>query len=371
MKRIQLLGVVSCLLLSGGGPICHPSLADSIQDQPPPEPQAQRALAAELQRLRAQADLLSAQVRRLENLLTNNAANHKAGEPGEKERLAAQAQTIITRCNSEKAGIWKHAHGKIRDLRLAAGKSLGELRDRYTREAKLDEALAIRDAISCLTDPARKILTDPDLLRTIGEPGRVLFFRVTGAASGSLYGTDVYTSDSSLATAAVHAGVLKVEQTGVVRVTTIPSHVGFVSSTRNGITSSAWGSHPAFRVEALTDEDGDLDDVIASEAGQPGAEPRPPKYESEPKPPHAPMYAPIGGTPAPALPADARREVDLFESAAAGIRQEARAKVTRLLSETISLLAPIQDAHTRAARLDEAITIRDLIRKLEECSDRR
>ena len=358
MKRIHLLSVVSCLLLSVGGPISPHALADSVRDEPPPEPQSQRALAAELQRLRAEAELLSAQVRRLENLLAANGANRRAGEPGERERLAAEAQTIIARCDGEKAGIWKYAHGKIRELRLAAGKSLRELQDRSTREAKLDEALAIRDAISCLTDPARKVLTNPDILRNIGEPGRVLFFRVTGAASGSLYGTDVYTSDSSLPTAAVHAGVLKVEQTGVVRVTTIPSHIGFVSSTRNGITSSAWGSHPAFRVEALGDEDGDLEDAITTEAGQPGAEPRPPD-------------APIAGAPSPALPADARSQIEHFESATAKIRQEARAKVTRLFGETIGLLSPIQDAHTRAARLDEAITIRDFIRKLEECSDRR
>jgi len=74
--------------------------------------------------------------------------------------------------------------------------------------------------------------------------GKTFTFKVTGAA-GSCYGTDVYTLDSSLAAAAVHAGVVKVGATGVLRVKIIESPEAFVSSTRNGITSSAWGRYSA------------------------------------------------------------------------------------------------------------------------------
>ena len=42
-----------------------------------------------------------------------------------------------------------------------------------------------------------------------------------------MWGTDVYTADASLAAAAVHAGVLKVGQTGIVKVTTIPQQPSF------------------------------------------------------------------------------------------------------------------------------------------------
>ena len=74
--------------------------------------------------------------------------------------------------------------------------------------------------------------------------GKTFTYKVTGAG-GSVYGTDVYTLDSSLAAAAVHAGVVKMGATGIVRVKIIESPESFVSSTRNGITSSAWSRYSA------------------------------------------------------------------------------------------------------------------------------
>jgi hypothetical protein len=81
--------------------------------------------------------------------------------------------------------------------------------------------------------------------------GKRLVFRVTGSTMGSIYGTDIYTTDSDLATAAVHAGVLKAGQTGLVRVRIVPPPPGdFPSTTRNGITSTAWGTYPvAYQIQ--------------------------------------------------------------------------------------------------------------------------
>src|SRR5262249_25478939 len=63
-----------------------------------------------------------------------------------------------------------------------------------------------------------------------GQVGQKFAFRVTGAAAGgNLWGTDIYTTDSSLAMAAVHAGVLKVGQTGIVRVQIIGQHANFIA----------------------------------------------------------------------------------------------------------------------------------------------
>jgi hypothetical protein len=78
-----------------------------------------------------------------------------------------------------------------------------------------------------------------------GQVGKSFAFRVTGNASGFIYGTDTYTLDSNLATAAVHAGVVKNGATGLVRVKIVESPETFVSSTRNGVTSTAWGRYPA------------------------------------------------------------------------------------------------------------------------------
>lgn len=66
---------------------------------------------------------------------------------------------------------------------------------------------------------------------------------LTGAGSGSIWGTDTYTSDSALAKAAVHAGKLSVGQTAVVPVTLLAGQSSYVGSTRNGVSSSSWGSY--------------------------------------------------------------------------------------------------------------------------------
>lgn len=95
-------------------------------------------------------------------------------------------------------------------------------------------------------------LADPGTLTGYQQPqhiGKTYIFRVTGANTGSLWGTEVYTLDSALAAAAVHMGVLKVGQSGNVKVTILGPSVGFVGSTRNGITSSNYANYPgAFRI---------------------------------------------------------------------------------------------------------------------------
>lgn len=74
--------------------------------------------------------------------------------------------------------------------------------------------------------------------------GQTFAFRVTGAADGTIWGTDAYTDDSPLATAAVHAGVLRVGETGVVSVTILPGDDRYEGSARNGVTSLPYASFP-------------------------------------------------------------------------------------------------------------------------------
>ena len=80
--------------------------------------------------------------------------------------------------------------------------------------------------------------------------GKTFVFRVTGSTHGSVWGSDVYTADSTLAMAVVHAGILQVGQTGLVKVTIMAPPQNFTGSTRNGITSSPYDRYPAaFRVQ--------------------------------------------------------------------------------------------------------------------------
>jgi hypothetical protein len=65
---------------------------------------------------------------------------------------------------------------------------------------------------------------------------------------GALWGSDVYTTGSSLALAAVHAGALRPGQTGAVRVRVLGPQNGFAGTTRNGVTSAPWGAYTGYRI---------------------------------------------------------------------------------------------------------------------------
>jgi len=92
---------------------------------------------------------------------------------------------------------------------------------------------------------------DPgNLLAFRSQTGKSFLFRVEGTTAGAVWGTGVYTDDSSLAAAAVHAGVLRPGQKGVVRVTILPGQPSYEGSLKNGVTTGSWKEHPgSFRVE--------------------------------------------------------------------------------------------------------------------------
>ncbi len=73
---------------------------------------------------------------------------------------------------------------------------------------------------------------------------------VVGTTEGSVWGTDIYTDDSSIAAAAVHAGILKDGEKGVVKITRLPGQDSYAGSTRNGVASESYGAWPgSFRLE--------------------------------------------------------------------------------------------------------------------------
>ena len=86
------------------------------------------------------------------------------------------------------------------------------------------------------------VLPDPgNMTGYRGQNGQSFRFQVTGAESGSVWGTDVYTDDSVLARAAVHAGLLQPGETGVVTVMVLPGQERYDASYRNGVPSRAYG----------------------------------------------------------------------------------------------------------------------------------
>jgi len=62
--------------------------------------------------------------------------------------------------------------------------------------------------------------------------------------AGTVWGSDVYTADSSVCTAAVHAGKITLEKGGTVTIEFIAGRQTYGATTRNGITSLNYGQYP-------------------------------------------------------------------------------------------------------------------------------
>lgn len=63
----------------------------------------------------------------------------------------------------------------------------------------------------------------------------------------TIYGSDIYTDDSSICTAAVHAGLISLQGGGAVTIEIRPGEKSYAASTGNGVTSLTYGAwHGSF-----------------------------------------------------------------------------------------------------------------------------
>jgi hypothetical protein len=122
------------------------------------------------------------------------------------------------------------------------------------QELKLTLLRSLRSSSAGAVE-SKTALPDPGSLSNYqGQVGKVFRFQVTGGVpaaafaggfvGGAVWGSDVYTLDSTLALAAVHAGALKSGETGVVTVTILGPQNAFQGSSRHGVTTSSWGPFP-------------------------------------------------------------------------------------------------------------------------------
>jgi LCCL domain len=76
-----------------------------------------------------------------------------------------------------------------------------------------------------------------------GKPGETKSFSCpAGGTAQTVWGHVIYTDDSSICSAAVHAGVITLERGGDVTYQVQPGRQLYGSSSRNGITSTAYGA---------------------------------------------------------------------------------------------------------------------------------
>lgn len=131
---------------------------------------------------------------------------------------------------------------------------LEELGNRLAKEGQASQAKVVAELVEEIkTGRIAGAAPDPgNVVKLRGQNGKAFLFEVTGAASGGVWGTDIYTDDSSLAAAAVHAGVLLAGQKGVVKVTILPGEAKYSGSLRNAITTGDYGAwEGSFKVEAV------------------------------------------------------------------------------------------------------------------------
>jgi hypothetical protein len=185
----------------------------------------------------------------------------KSNDAEVKRRAESVLERIKQNIPAENLKVRKNDVLTTEQSKFSGRIDVGSLRVNTTQfgevQLKLSDARSLR-SLAFKTQPAVAVNAQPDpgsLTNFANQFGQVLYFRVTGNPNGSLWGTDVYTTDSTLAMAAVHAGVLKAGETGVVKVMIVVPPPNFQGTARNGVTSSPWDAYPAaFTVSKL---DGD------------------------------------------------------------------------------------------------------------------
>lgn len=189
----------------------------------------ERSYAALTRAARIQTDLEMRQ--RIEQLL------EKLRQLVPAEQLNVRVHDYIYTQDSKIAGRLAVASFKISSAQFGQLQlKLADIRELRSQAAPAEDA----------ADDLKNVLPDPGNMKNHeAEIGKNFTFRVTGNPSGSCYGTDVYTTDTSIATAAVHMGLLKPGETGVLIATVVASPPAFHSTVRNGISSSPWGVYAA------------------------------------------------------------------------------------------------------------------------------
>ena len=120
---------------------------------------------------------------------------------------------------------------------------LEDTKKRVDMEAKAESRRMAEQA--AIIPHGRRPFGGPDIRQlAIGDQ---VTLQITGRAEGFVWGDAVYTLDSNIGTAAVHAGLLKAGETKAIKVWIVPAPSAFVAAERNGIQSGKWGKyHTAF-----------------------------------------------------------------------------------------------------------------------------
>ena len=87
--------------------------------------------------------------------------------------------------------------------------------------------------------------TPTDMKSFRGKNGTSYVFYVTGTKDGRFWGgqNNIYTDDSDISTAVVHAGILRAGQSGIVTIKVLAGQASYPSISRNGVNSINYGKY--------------------------------------------------------------------------------------------------------------------------------
>ena len=95
----------------------------------------------------------------------------------------------------------------------------------------------------CQRSSARTITWNDNAVQYRGQTGRPINVRCPpGGTPRSIWGTDAYSDDSSICTAAVHRGLLQFATGGVTTIYIQPGMPMYMGSPRNGVVSNNYGT---------------------------------------------------------------------------------------------------------------------------------
>ncbi len=144
------------------------------------------------------------------------------------------------------------------DAKIAGKITAPSLRIQTTQfgelQLKLSDARTLRSLALPEPEATEKVdikgaQPDPGNLKAVeGQVGKTFIYKVTGAPSGTLYGSNPYTTDSRLSAAVVHSGLLKPGETAVVKVKILGNLPSFIGGTRNGLPSSDYSGYPGYEI---------------------------------------------------------------------------------------------------------------------------
>lgn len=168
--------------------------------------------------------------------------------------LPTDAQQIFDQFQQEQDAARRKYEQQLSQATDVVVKQLEALQKKYVDSGKLEDALAVRGHIQMLQARVAQAQAvaqaGPNLAAYRGQVGKTFTFEVVGSINGPLWGSGIYTDDSSPAVAAVHAGLVQPGQRAQVTITLLDGLPAFEGSTANGVTSQAYGPwQGAFKIE--------------------------------------------------------------------------------------------------------------------------